>query len=89
MAMNEKQLMEVVLESLLFSASPNLAISKERSPDVYVEVIAALKASSPDIFELIELDNIEILPSFSEEEMTFISNIHQLLGDIVKIADTE
>lgn len=84
--MNEEQLLSIVVEALLYVADPAFSLKEDKNvEDSVITVLAALKASNPDIFDKIKLENIELFYDENEEEAPLISNILRLLGDKINI----
>lgn len=85
--MNEAKLMEIVVESLLFAAEPSFAMGDEREESDYTEVLHALKASNPDVFQEMDLTNISLFYDESAAESALVNNIREMLGDKLTIVD--
>jgi hypothetical protein len=85
--MNETDLMAIVVEALLYYACPEFCVEAQRDDGEIIEVIGAIKSSNPDIFDQLELQNKLILCHKDEAESPLISNILQLLDDIVEVEE--
>jgi hypothetical protein len=83
----EVKLMELVVCSLLYAAEPSFSFCDHYEDDEYYSTLVALKESNPEIFNRIDLKNIELLYDESSAESALVSNIKQLLGDKLKVVD--
>jgi len=86
MFMQQASLMSVVVESLLYACEPSFTLN-ERNEMEYINVLEQLKLSNPEIFDALELTNINLFLDEDASESPHISKITQLLGNKLNVVD--